>query len=179
MIVCVLVGFIAGAVTGIKFVTKETQRQMAEPPRPEVADVPSSGDMGRLEGLLRSDPNNLRALISLGNLYFDTNQYQKATDMYGRALTIDPENADVRTDMAIMYRNLKEYDRAVQELKAAAAQDLNHVNSRFNLGIVLLHDKKDLKGTIAAWEDYLRVEPTGERAAAIRKQLEQLRATAK
>jgi Flp pilus assembly protein TadD len=96
-------------------------------------------------------------------------------DTYERALKIDPKNADVRTDMAIMLRGLKEYDRAVSELRQAAAMDPGHVNSRYNLGIILLHDKGDVKGAAAAWEDCLKAGATGEQAEKIREQLKKLR----
>jgi len=99
--------------------------------------------------------------------------------MYTRALKIDPKNADVRTDMAIMYRNIKDFDRAISELRQAAKDDPKHLNSRYNLGIILLHDKQDFKGAIAAWEDLLRIEPTGERAEKIKQQINQLKEIAK
>jgi cytochrome c-type biogenesis protein CcmH/NrfG len=185
IIISLLVGFIFGAVTGILYVSKEGPHGHgpAAPPSggapPEPSKVVSSEDIGRYEGVLKTDPNNFEALVSLGNLYFDSNQYQKAIDVYARALKIQPKNSDVRTDMALMYRNLKDYDRAIKELKEAAAQDPKHVNSRYNLGVILLHDKKDFKGTIAAWEDYLKVEPNGEKADMVRQRLEQLRQLAK
>ena len=112
---------------------------------------------------------------NLGAAWWKLGEPQKAIDMYGRALKIDPANADVRTDMAIMFRNLKDYDRAVKELREAATDDPKHANSRFNLGIILLHDKKDYKGAITAWEEFLKVEPAGERSDAIRQRLGQLR----
>jgi tetratricopeptide (TPR) repeat protein len=102
-------------------------------------------------------------------------QYRKAIEFYSRALKIDPGNADVRTDMAVMYRSLKEYDTAVRELREAAAKNPNHVNSRYNLGIILLHDKKDIPGAVAAWEDCLRAGATGEQAETIRRQLKELK----
>lgn len=181
VIVALLVGFILGAITGIKFSSTDIRRPVAEKASdfPEPPRVVSGEDIARYEDILKKDPNNLNALISLGNLYFDSNQHQKAINMYGQALKIDPKNADVRTDMAVMYRNMKDFDRAVKELKEAAAHDPKHANSRFNLGVVLLHDKNDLKGAIAAWEDLLKVEPASERSDTIRQQLQQLRAMAK
>ena len=94
-------------------------------------------------------------------------------------LEIDPKNADVHTDMGSMYRKKRDYDRAVAEFKKAAEVDPRHVNSRYNLGIVLLHDKQDIKGAIKAWEDYLRVEPTGPRAENIRNQMDKMKAMVK
>jgi cytochrome c-type biogenesis protein CcmH/NrfG len=181
VVVALLVGFVAGAVTGIRFSSKEVPRPVGQSHEAisEKPKIVSEDDLNLLQTILEKDPGNLKALISLGNLYFDANESQKAINMYGRALKIDPANADVRTDMAIMYRNLKDYDRAVEELKQAALHNPKHANSRYNLGIILLHDKKDYKGAIGAWENFLKLEPAGERADTIRQRLGQLRSMAK
>jgi cytochrome c-type biogenesis protein CcmH/NrfG len=181
VIISLLVGFVTGAVTGIWYSSKDLRKPAmpSAPSGPPAERLPSPEDVHLMEDVLKKDPDNLNALISLGNLYFDSSQYKKAIDMYQRALKIDPNNADVRTDMAIMYRGLKDYDRAVKELGEAAARDPHHVNSRYNLGIILLHDKNDIKGAVGAWEGFLKAEPTGPRADTVRKQLEQLRAVAK
>ncbi len=174
-----LVGFVAGVYAGIRFSSKEVHPTGAMTAAPSVPAIPSDEEIRTLEGVLKADPNNLKALITLGNKYFDAHRNQKAIDMYTRALAIDPKDSDVRTDMAVMYRGLKEYDRAVKELKEAARQDPKHVNSRYNLGIILLHDKKDVKGAIEAWEDCLKAGASGEQAATIRQQLQELKALPK
>lgn len=181
VIVALLAGFVIGAVTGIKFSSKELPKPVGQinGGPSENPKIVSDDDLTFLQNILEKDPGNLKALIALGNQYFDANEPKKAIDMYGKALKIDPANADVRTDMAIMYRSLKDYDRAVKELREAALHDPKHANSRFNLGIVLLHDKKDYKGAITAWSEFLKVEPAGERADSIRERMAQLRSMAK
>jgi cytochrome c-type biogenesis protein CcmH/NrfG len=181
VIVAFLVGFIVGAVVAIKWYARERpsagmseQHQDGGAP----ARLNATEEIRQLEGVLQKDPQNLQALVSLGNLYFDTNQSKKAIEAYERALQIDPKNPDVRTDLGIMYRQVKDYDRAIKEFREAARLDPTHKNSRFNLGVVLQHDKKDVKGAIQAWEDFLRVEPTGERSDMVRKELAQLKSLA-
>ena len=77
--------------------------------------------------------------------------------------------------MGIMLRGLGDFDGAVEELRKVAQNHPNHANSRFHLGVVLLKDKKDVKGAINAWEDYLRVESRGDRANWVRVEIERLR----
>jgi cytochrome c-type biogenesis protein CcmH/NrfG len=183
LIVTFIAGFLVGAVSGIKFYSKEKsgdQGLQAGPSGGTSATPPvSAEEINRLEAIVRNDPTNLQALITLGNLYFDSNQYQKAIDAYERSLAIDPKNPDVRTDLGIMYRAVKDYDKAVMEFREAARIDPSHRNSRFNLGVVLQNDKKDIQGAIAAWEDFLRVEPSGERADSVKREIEQLKTLAK
>jgi tetratricopeptide (TPR) repeat protein len=185
-IICLLVGFVGGVAAGIRFATKDnappareavpSQGELTIPSKPNAS---SPEEMKALEALVKKEPNNLQALIDLGNRYFDAQSFEKAIDVYTRVLKLDPKNADVRTDMAVMYRGLKDYDRAVKELKEAAAMNPGHVNSRYNLGVVLLHDKKDVDGAIAAWEDCLKAGATGEQADRIRQQLVALKTMAR
>jgi tetratricopeptide (TPR) repeat protein len=124
-----------------------------------------------LKEIVKKDPKNLPAWVELGNLYFDTDQPKEAIDAYSRYLAVKPDNPDVRTDMGIMYRKLGQFDKALEEFRKAAQSDPKHVNSRYNIGLVLLHDKQDIQGAIKAWEEYLKVDPNSERAQRIRAQM--------
>jgi tetratricopeptide (TPR) repeat protein len=109
--------------------------------------------------ILRKDPNNLQALIGIGNLYFDTKQDLLAIGNYQKALALDPSNVNVRTDMAVCYRKTGNPDRAVEELKKAISTNPRHAQSRYNLGVILIHDKNDLEGGVKAWEALLENVP--------------------
>lgn len=184
IVIAFLVGFIAGATIAILKGTKGMEKvamvqkpQMAlpqaAPPGPDPAEM--NLKIKTLKDIVKKDPKNLPALVELGNLYFDTGQPKEAIEAYSQYLTVKPDNADVRTDMGIMYRALGDFDRAIEEFKKAAQSDPKHQNSRYNIGIVLLHDKQDVKGAIAAWEDYLKVDPNSERANRLRAQIDKMK----
>jgi len=187
VVIAFLVGFITGAtvailkgkkgVEGPAMVQKPQTAPMPAPPGPSSLEVASK--IQNLKDILKKDPKNLPAWVELGNLYFDSNQPKEAIEAYSQYLAIKPDNADVRTDMAIMYRNLGEMDRALEQFQKAAQSDPKHVNSRYNIGIVLLHDKQDIKGAIKAWEEYLKVDPKSERAERVRAQMANLKKMAK
>jgi len=186
-VIAFLVGFITGAtvailkgkkgVEGPAMVQKPQTAPMPAPPGPSPLEVASK--IETLKEIVKKDPKNLPAWVELGNLYFDSNQPKEAIEAYSQYLAIKPDSADVRTDMAIMYRNLGEMDRALEQFQKAAQSDPKHVNSRYNIGIVLLHDKQDIKGAIKAWEEYLKVDPKSERAERVRAQMENLNKMAK
>jgi len=187
VVIALLVGFITGATVAI-LRGKRGVEGSAMVQKPQMAPSPASPDPSSLEvaskiqtlkDILKKDPKNLPAWMELGNLYFDSNQPKEAIEAYSQYLAIKPDNADVRTDMAIMYRNLGEMDLALEQFQKAAQSDPKHVNSRYNIGIVLLHDKQDVKGAIKAWEEYLKVDPKSERAERVRAQMENLKKMAK
>ena len=178
-----VIGIVVGVVSAVLYVEKIPSMPASVKSSPAPAAPALTADMQKqisvLQSILKDDPKNLKALIELGNLYFDSDQLDPAIQAYSKALEIDPKNADVRTDLGIMFRRKKDYDRAIAEFKRAAEDNPNHANSRYNLGVVLLHDKGDIKGALKAWEEYLKVEPTGPRADNIRRQLEKIRGMAK
>jgi len=183
VVIAFLVGFITGATVAILKGTKEVEKPavvqkpqmapMATPKGPDPIEVASK--IQSLKEIVKKDPKNLPAWIELGNLYFDSGEPKEAIEAYRQYLAVKPDNSDVRTDMGIMYRALGDFDRAIEEFKKAAQSDLKHVNSRYNIGIVLLHDKGDIKGAIKAWEDYLRVDPNSEKAQRVRAQIEKMK----
>jgi len=194
VVIALIVGFVGGVTVGILWMTKGTDRAaMVQKPQMAPSGPPISGPPGQgptppardslettsqiqtLKEIVKKDPKNLAAWVELGNLYFDTDQPKDAIDAYSRYLAVKPDNADVRTDMGIMYRKLGQFDKALEEFRKAAQGDPKHANSRYNIGIVLLHDKGDIKSAIKAWEDYLKVDPNSERAQRIRAQIEKMK----
>lgn len=130
----------------------------------------------RYRSTLMTNPNDLQANIGLGNLEFDSNQWDSAALHYSKALEIDPKNADVRVDRAIAYHSLGQDPKAKQELIQVTKEHPDHRNAWLNLGVVSsgLGDKP---GAIKAWEQYLKLEPSGTHSAAIRDELNQLKQT--
>ena len=183
VVIAFLVGFITGATVAILKGKKGAEgpamvqeSQMAPAPAaPAPSPLEIASKIQTLKDIVKKDPKNLPAWVELGNLYFDSDQPKEAIGAYSQYLAIKPDNPDVRTDMGIMYRKLGEFDRALEEFRKAAQSDPKHVNSRYNIGIVLLHDKQDIKGAIKAWEDYLKVDPNSERAQRIRTQTEKMK----
>ncbi|MDI6782640.1 MAG: tetratricopeptide repeat protein [bacterium] len=146
---------------------------MAEMPRPPSGAMPSSEQAQavgpakinrdeailKMEEMLKADPNNLMALVHLGNFYYDSNQPKKAIEMYERAIKINPQDPDVITDCGIMYREIQQYDKAIEYFKRAAKISPTHFQSWFNLGVVYRNDKKDYPKAIEAWQKAISLNP--------------------
>jgi cytochrome c-type biogenesis protein CcmH/NrfG len=187
VVIAFLIGFVSGATVAILKRTKSIERP-AMVQQPQTGPVPGSPSVSpsevaskaqTLKEILKKDPKNLSAWVELGNLYFDSDQPKEAVEAYSKYLAIKPDNADVRTDMGIMLRKLGDSDRALEEFRKAAQSDPKHVHSRYNICVVLLHDKGDIKGALKAWEEFLKVQPQGERSDRIRAQMENLKKMAK
>jgi len=152
--IALVVGFFAGTAFTI-------YRTGSSDPAPSGTAAVSQLDRMRaaLEDRTRNNPEDAEAWIQLGNLYFDSNEYKKAIFAYEKGLELNPGNADILTDLGVMYRRDGQPEKAVEAFDRAIAADSRHEASRFNKGIVLMHDLKDIEGAIAAWEELLEINP--------------------
>ena len=109
--------------------------------------------------LLEKDPGNIILLSALGNAFFDIGMDTEAIVTYKKALEIYPNNVAARTDLGTAYRRIGEPIKALQEYRKSLSIDPRHSISRYNIGVVLLWDKKDIRGAIRIWEELLRIDP--------------------
>jgi len=173
-------GFLTGGIVAILKGMRGSESSITDlmtqlPPAKEPISIELMESIEDLKELVREDQKNLPAWLKLGNIYFLHHRYREAIEAYRQYLSIKPDDPDVRTNMGIMLRGLGDFEGAIEEFRKASQNHPNHANSRFHLGVVLLKDKKDVKGAINAWEDYLRVESRDERANWVRSQIERLK----
>lgn len=134
--------------------------------------------IGELEKAVAAGQHgDANAWTELGNLYFDTSQPHKAIGAYEHALAIAPSNPDVLTDLGIMYREIHDYDKAVECFRKAVDIDSAHTNALFNEGVVFAMDLKKKDEAIAAWEKLLKLNPgaTAPDGKKVAKMVEELR----
>ncbi len=131
-------------------------------PTPEQMKQMADTQAAPLIEKLKSDPNNPELLASIGNSYYDAQQYPTAVDYYGRALKAKPSDAAVRTDMATAYWYMGNADTAIAEFNKSLTYEPNKPNTLFNLGLVKWQGKMDINGAVADWEKLLATNPNYE-----------------
>lgn len=108
---------------------------------------------------VNKDPNDYDSLVKLGNLYYDAQQYPAAIQYYERAVTIHPENVDVRTDMGTAYWYAGNADKALEQMQTSLKYRPGHPQTLFNLGWIKWQGKGDAKGAVEAWQQLLKANP--------------------
>ena len=161
--IALVVGFIGGAVFGVYKTGSDQpiQKSMISQPAQKDQDVSveNAAQIFQLEKMTKETPDDVAAWTSLGNLYFDTGNHQKAITAYTRSLELNPNNANVMTDLGVMYRRSGQPNKAIESFDKAAKIDPKHETALFNKGIVLMHDLNDLDGAIQAWQELVKRNP--------------------
>ncbi len=111
---------------------------------------------------LQLNPKNPDLLTSIGNIYYDAQQYPIAVEYYKRTLKLKPSDAAVRTDMATAYWYMGNADSAIAEFNQALVYEPTNPNTLFNLGIVKWKGKMDASGAADAWKKLLASNPNYE-----------------
>jgi cytochrome c-type biogenesis protein CcmH/NrfG len=183
--IALVVGFIGGVVFGVykSGSDKPIQRPVVSRPaeKDQGVSVEKAAQIFELEKMTKENPDDVAAWTSLGNLYFDTGNHQKAIAAYNRSLALNPNNADVMTDLGIMYRRSGQPNKAIESFDKAAKIDPKHETALFNKGIVLMHDLNDLDGAIQAWEELVKRNPaaTSPSGQPVKDLVEKLKASTK
>lgn len=162
-LICIFAGFIAGNIYSVYKSGTETGnpsvRIASGSSGADSFTLPKQQEILSLEKAVASDPTNQNAWLLLGNLYFDTGKSRDAIKAYNKYLEFNPNNANVWTDLGVMYRRNKQPQDAIRAFDEAIMRDPRHEQSRFNKGIVLLHDLKDSSAAKAVWEELYSLNP--------------------
>jgi tetratricopeptide (TPR) repeat protein len=107
--------------------------------------------VAEIEGLLASAPDDPGLMAALGNVYFDANRWQEAREWYEKSLQLSSGDANVFTDLAVVYRNLGQPQRAIELLDQAIAISPDHWQAWYNKAVVYNFDLHEHDAAIEAF----------------------------
>ncbi|WP_163338249.1 tetratricopeptide repeat protein [Desulfopila sp. IMCC35008] len=157
-----LIVFIIGFVCGIGFAAYKLDSGSTSAPDGHTTEQHAAENASAIENLeaeVTGNPENFKAWVQLGHLYYDSDQFDKAISAYTTSLKYHSGDANLLTDLGTMYRRTQQPEKALEWYKKAKAMDPGHLPSRLNEGIVKYYDLADTEGAIASWEELLRIDP--------------------
>jgi Flp pilus assembly protein TadD len=92
--------------------------------------------LATLKAAIEKDPKNFDALVQLGDMYMDAAKFPQAIDYLDRALAVH-DDANVRTDLGICYKQTGQPASALAEFERAASMAPDQWQPLFNQAIVL------------------------------------------
>ena len=169
LILTSVAGIFAGA--GDFLPAQEQTRQEEMPDLQEIIEG-AKGTAAQLAENLRDDPDNIFLLTELGSIYFQIGRlhfmgkegltagvvyFEQAVEVYKKILELEPENVDIRIDMAVAAYYAGDNDLTRETFRAAIAQDPFHPYAHFGYGFFLYHAMEDVVGAISSWEKVLEL----------------------
>lgn len=101
-----------------------------------------------LKQQVEKNPNDVTALVQLGNMYMDAAKYPQAAEYFERALAVR-EDPTVRTDLGICYKQAGQPEKAVQAFERAAGESPDQWQALYNEAVTL--------GEMQRWSDAKKV----------------------
>ena len=117
----------------------ESAAPAATPPMGAAGGNPMAAvqqQLATLKAAIEKDPKNFDALVQLGDMYMDAAKFPQAIDYLDRALAVH-DDANVRTDLGICYKQTGQPASALAEFERAASMAPDQWQPLFNQAIVL------------------------------------------
>lgn len=127
-----------------------------------------------LKAVADRETANPKPRVELANLYFDAERYDDAIKWYEDALKLEPNDADVSTDLGVSYYYLSQPDKALAQFDHSLKIDPKHAKTLLNVGIVRAFGKQDLDGATQAWQQVLKIAPDSPEGQAAKRALDSL-----
>jgi tetratricopeptide (TPR) repeat protein len=139
------------------------------------AGAPGMAAIQQLRDHVAAHPNDAEAVLKLANLNFDIQSWARARDLYSQYLGLRPPSSDVLTDLGNCYRELRQFDAALQQFRRAEQLTPGHWKSLFSEVVVLAFDLKQLDAADKAMARLQAQAPPGQPevaqlAAALKRQ---------
>jgi cytochrome c-type biogenesis protein CcmH/NrfG len=126
-----------------------------------------------LKGRVARNPSDLSAVVGLASMYFDAGKFEQAIPYYKKALALDPDNPDTRTDYATVLHQTGDDLEALRQLDIVLAKDPHFAPALFNEGIVADAIGRRTEA-VSAFQKFLKAAPNDEHAADARTALHNL-----
>jgi tetratricopeptide (TPR) repeat protein len=114
--------------------------------------------------------------LTLGNWYYDHEQWPRAISQYQTAISGGIDNANVRTDLGNAFRLDGQPQKALEQYRLAQKQDPKHEQSFFNQGGLYRFSFKQPQKAIAIWREYLKRFPEGQSVGDARRLIRETQA---
>ncbi len=89
-----------------------------------------------IQGLLAANPDDPGLMAALANVYFDAGSWADARSWYEKALAVTPNDVNVLTDLAVVYRNLQQPEKTIELLDRAIENQPEHWQAWYNKLVV-------------------------------------------
>lgn len=137
---------------------------------PGMSENSAMGKVKEFMGRVEQNPDDVEALVGLGNSFLMMRAWDRALEPLQRAHELDPENVGVLKAMGIAHFNKEDFVKATEAYDAILIIDPDDSLALFNLGVIFKYyfEKPDAARTY--FEKVLAVEKDDAEVIAMAKQ---------
>ncbi len=123
---------------------------------------------------LVSDPSSTGAMVNLGTVYFQIQDWDRAEEYYRRALEADPQYALAHFNLGNLFDERGDRAKALLHYLMAVRLDAGCGDAHYNLALLYQSSGQPLRA-VRHWKIYLRIDRSSQWADVARQELEKLR----
>ena len=151
----------------IKGPAVESQPQAQTAPNAAATDA----HIARLEARLKTTPNDVNAILSLGDAYLDTRRAMEAFRLFQLAIDLEPVNVHALSDVASLYQQIGQYDKALDSYRRAYESQPNHSGSLLNMALIYSRHKGENAKALELLQTFLASNPEAKLIAKAEQEI--------
>jgi tetratricopeptide (TPR) repeat protein len=105
------------------------------------------------------DPEFHIAHYTLGRIYFEDHQFEKAAEAFEHVVKVYPNLPEVHHFLGLIYANQRRFDRAVSEFEWDIRITPDHALAHLNVGQIYWHEFKNRDKAIGHLKAALAIDP--------------------
>ena len=179
-IIVTIIALVIGFLGGVFYSALKSPSGTSQYSGSQSTGQPSQNDQQQVNRILAleqevtADPENVDAMIELGDIYFDSNRYEEAISTFIKAEQLAPTNFHILNDLGILYMRTDNFETALEKFDAVLKVAPNHSHSLYYVG--LIHRiKGDTDKALQAFEQVLSLNPDPQLAEAVRQEIATLK----
>jgi cytochrome c-type biogenesis protein CcmH/NrfG len=139
--------------------------------------IDSAAIVKQLEEMAAQNPKDLEVRLKLANFLYDQKQYAQAIEWYARALKLDANNVNARTDLGTAYFYVGRPQDALREYRKSLQINPQHEPTLLNTIVVNLEGTHDLRAAQEAWDRLHKLNPNNPALENLKGRLDAARAS--
>jgi len=135
--------------------------------------------INQYKAALEKNPKDLNTLITLGDLYLNSNKIIEAWEVFSQAQKIAPADIHVLIDLGSIYQQMGKYDLSLESFQRAYEIKPSHLDPLMSMAIIYTQNKKDYPKALELYRIILDSNPEPQLAARAKQEIVNIESTIK
>ncbi|MBI3399077.1 MAG: tetratricopeptide repeat protein [Deltaproteobacteria bacterium] len=123
--------------------------------------IPQYDYTAEIQRILKERPNDAKAFVEVGNIYFDQHKFVGAIEYYKKAIALDPQDVNSYNDIGLSYHYIGRSDEGLKYVEEGIKKNPVYQRIWLTKGFILA-----INGHIpearSAWEKAYSIDPNSD-----------------